>query len=419
MQIRLDSAARRWSLLSMGVVFSLAFITLSACSFLAACFSSRGNLPNLQRATRLEPGNAQYRYRLGLLEQVENPSVAAQWFRSAVFLDPHAADYWLHLAATYSFLNDAQSLRNAMQHAVAAAPESSDVAWEAANTYMSLGDSEKALTEFRIALANGRDAQIVDRCWRIHPDPDFLMANVFPKKASVYQAFAELLMGKQDAADTSRVWQQIVRMQQPIQQRFVFEYMRFSLTHGDVDQALRVWQDAAGIASLANYQPSSENLVVNGDFSLPVLNGGLDWFYKRTANVTLALDPTQFYLAPRSLLIDFDRAQISDAGIYHFVPVQPNTEYEFAAYYKTADLQGAGGPEFVLQDAITNAPCYSSEELSDADFWKEVHGTFKTGPDTKLLAFLIQRIPAGDVIKGKLWIDGVQITPYRLEDIEQ
>jgi hypothetical protein len=47
--------------------------------------------------------------------------------------------------------------------------------------------------------------------------------------------------------------------------------------------------------------------------------------------------------------------------------------------------------------------------LKDADFWKEVGGTFTTGPDTKLLLLRIQREPPGMPIKGKLWIDSVRL----------
>ncbi len=419
MRIELNSAAKKWPLLAAAVAFASAVAFFSASLFLAALWSDQNDLPHLQRAVWLQPGNADYRYRIGLFQQQLDPSLAAQWFRSAVSLNPHQPTYWLHLAAVYGFLQDERGRRDALQHAIAAAPKSPAVAWEAANTYMILGDSQDALAEFRVALANGRISESVQRCWQIKPDPNFLVANVFPKNPRVYEALARLLMLKHDAADTARVWQETIRLNQPIRQQFVFEYMRFALSDGDVDQALRVWQEAAGIASLADYQPSAENLVVNGDFSLPILNGGLDWFYQKTGNVSLALDPSQFYVAPRSLLIDFDRARIEDAGIYHFIPVEQNTEYDFSAYYKTADLEGAGGPEFVLQDALTAAPYFSSDQMTDADFWKEVHGSFKTGPQTKLLALRIQRVPAGDVIKGKLWIDGVRLAKRELEDADQ
>jgi hypothetical protein len=57
----------------------------------------------------------------------------------------------------------------------------------------------------------------------------------------------------------------------------------------------------------------------------------------------------------------------------------------------------------------TETTFFASDELKDADFWKEVGGTFTTGPDTKLLLLRIQREPPGMPIKGKLWIDSVRL----------
>jgi hypothetical protein len=91
------------------------------------------------------------------------------------------------------------------------------------------------------------------------------------------------------------------------------------------------------------------------------------------------------------------------------VPVQPSTTYDFSAYFKAGEIQGAGGPRFALQDLYTEATYFASHELKDADFWKEVSGTFTTGPDTRLLLLRIQREPPGMPIKGRLWIDSVRL----------
>ena len=56
-------------------------------------------------------------------------------------------------------------------------------------------------------------------------------------------------------------------------------------------------------------------------------------------------------MATRSLLITFDGPGVTDAGILQFIAVQPNTTYEFSAYYKSGEFEGAGGPHFTIQDA--------------------------------------------------------------------
>jgi hypothetical protein len=140
-----------------------------------------------------------------------------------------------------------------------------------------------------------------------------------------------------------------------------------------------------------------------------VLNGGFDWLYERTSDVSLALDPTESHSGHRSLSIVFDSRGMEDAGIRQLIAVAPNTEYEFSAYFKSQGLEGAGGPHFLIADQFSGTKYFASEELKDADVWKQVEGTFSTGPDTNLLVLRIQRVPAGNAIRGKLWISGVHL----------
>ena len=72
-------------------------------------------------------------------------------------------------------------------------------------------------------------------------------------------------------------------------------------------------------------------------------------------------------------------------------------------------MDGAGGMEFAFSDAYKNTTLFLSEDLRDADFWKETGGTFSTGPETTLIALRIARVPSGSPIRGKLWIDGLRL----------
>ena len=63
----------------------------------------------------------------------------------------------------------------------------------------------------------------------------------------------------------------------------------------------------------------------------------------------------------------------------------------------------------MLEDRFAPANYFASEELKDAGSWRQLEGTFSTGPDTKLLVLRIQRVPAGNAIRGKLWIAGVRL----------
>jgi tetratricopeptide (TPR) repeat protein len=412
MKIALQSPARKVIFLGACLILTAVYIGLAARQFLANRFSQKLDLGSLQMAARLEPGNADYQYRLGhyFLQTQNDPETAAQFFKSATALNPHNAAYWLELSRTYRRANSDRQ-KDALQHAIAADPSTPEVAWDAANFYWALGQTDKALQEFRVVLENDPylPAAALERCWRIKPDVEALLGDVVPRKADAYSTFLDFLISKNEPHAASRVWTQLVQLQQPVESRHVFDYVRYLINQREVAQAYQAWRQAASLCDLSAYQPSPENLVINGDFSLPVLNGGFDWLYEKSSNVALALDPTESHSGQRSLSIVFDSGGMEDAGIRQLIPVEPNTEYEFSAYFQSEGMQGAGGPRFLLEDHFTRAKYFASEELKDADIWKQVEGTFSTGPDTKLLVLRIQRVPAGNAIRGKLWIAGVHL----------
>jgi hypothetical protein len=174
---------------------------------------------------------------------------------------------------------------------------------------------------------------------------------------------------------------------------------------------MTAWEQASAPLGLSGYLPSEDNLIVNGDFSLDILNGGFDWTYINRNGVRPLLDPSDFQQGHRSLSLTFEGPGISNAGIQQLIPVRGANSYDFSAYYKSADFEGAGGPEIVLRDAYTNAPLFISDPLTDADFWKEVHAKVTTSGSTTLLILAIERSPAGSPIRGKLWLDGFQLSP--------
>jgi hypothetical protein len=249
--------------------------------------------------------------------------------------------------------------------------------------------------------------QAVQVCWRMRPDADFLLGNVIP--APAYKPFLAFLLSSNQPQAAAQVWEQIVPSGEPVEQQFLFEYLRHLLARHDYAQAARVWQQSATRAGLAAYQPTEENLLVNADFALPVLNAGFDWTYHKIPGVALALDPLEGHSGTRSLRITFEGGGIADAGIYQIIKVEPFTQYAFSAYYKAQDMDGAGGVRLTLQDPETNVSLLASDDLRPSDYWLQVHGVFSTGPEAHAIVLRIARVPAGSPIRGKVWIDDLKL----------
>lgn len=413
MVIPLNSASRKRLVLAAAIVLCLAYLAAAGRLLLASWFGNRVTLSSLQRAAQLDWSNADYHDHVGRYYSLvaRDPASAIGPYRTAVQLNPHSARFWFDLASAYQVLGNTAKQTQALEGAIAADPTTPDVAWEAANLYVTQGEDDKALREFRVVLAN--DPSLANlammMCWRIKPDADSLLAQVVPASAQAYIAFLQLLMTKQETTATAKVWDALVATQQPFEEQFLFEYFRYLIVHKDVDDAYRAWREGARRFNLTSYIPMAHNLIVNGDFGLDILNAGFDWQYEKQSSVTLTLDPSDAHGGHRSLLITFDGPGVSDAGIYQFVPVQSNTTYDFSAYYKDGDLEGAGGPHFTIQDFYSGTVLYDSDELRDAGFWKSATGEFTTGADSRLLLLHVRRLPAGSPIRGKLWVDDFRL----------
>jgi tetratricopeptide (TPR) repeat protein len=527
MEIPLNSAWRKRLVIGAAAALCLTYVFLAGRLFVAAVFGAipTGEIPigeipklaSLQRAARLDPGNAEYRDDLGdYYAQAGDPAAAIEPYRAAVQLNPHSAHYWFHLASAYQVLADISNQTWALEHAIEADPTTPGVAWEAANNFHVRGDNEKdsasrlsyhekALREYRVVLENDPSLAglAIQHCWLINPDVDMLLRDVVPPTAPAYIAFLELLTTpkrvplstitapshpggskwvytledpetgaesngwvdasvvisdytdrargnnvtatitaststtieianaggtatntsadsdspiltisgtKPERAATAKVWTALMATSQKFELRYVYEYLRYLLDHKDVDQARLVWQQAAPRFGLSSYVPTRNNLIVNGNFNLDILNGGFDWQYQKQRPVTLTLDPSEHHGGGnRSLLITLDGSGVIDAGISQFIAVQPRTTYEFSAYYKNGDFEGAGGPHFSIQDVVTRDVLWESDELKEAgESWKSVGGDaageFTTGDDCKLLVLRVRRLPEGSPIRGKLWV---------------
>src|SRR5208283_3369588 len=121
-KIAIDTPARKLIFLGACLLLATVYVGLVTREFFADYFSRKLDLASLQMAVRLEPGNADYRYRVGhyFLHMQNDPATALQFLKSAIALNPHNAAYWLELSRTYRRLANSDQQKDALQHAIAA-----------------------------------------------------------------------------------------------------------------------------------------------------------------------------------------------------------------------------------------------------------------------------------------------------------
>jgi hypothetical protein len=416
MQIALNSPARKWGLLGAALIFAASFLTVATREFLASHYSSALDMERLQKAAKLSPSTAEFHQTLGrYLFQVRGDlQSAVEEYRKAVRLNPYEAHAWLELAALQQTLDDVSGQREALEEAIRAEPTTPDVAWEAANFFLVRGENQRALREFRVVVGNEPSLAYgaLQLSTRV-ADVETVVREVLPPDPAAYLTLIDVLTAKQDTAGAAKVWASLVQLHKPFETRSALRYVEYLISRHEVGQAHTVWVQTAQLCGMPWYLSSHDNLIVNSGFDSEILNSGFDWHYRKQPGVDLSLDPTDFHGGHRSLSINFDGPGVNEAGIFQNIPVDAATNYEFSAYYKSENVDGAGGPRLSIEDAYTGATYFLSDDLKDAEMWREAGGQFKTAPDAQLLRIRLLRVPYGSPIRGKLWIDDLRLIERR------
>jgi tetratricopeptide (TPR) repeat protein len=414
MRIDLRSRLRRFSFTAACFLTVALYVQFALRAYLASHLAGTLDSQNIQRAIQLEPVNAEYRELLGRNLALSGASLeeAIADYRIAVRLNPYEARYWLDLAGAYQVAGRASEQAESVERAVQADPTTPHVAWEAANFFLVQGNPEKALPYFRVVLAN--DPEAVDStlrlCWRATGDAIEIIDHGLPPRPDLYLSFLRLLVSKQEVGAAENVWNRLIGLQQPFQTKLAFPYFQLLIAKQEVAAAKSTWQQLANAdGSLQRYLPSRDNLIVNGGFEENLLNGGFDWWYQSSAHAALAIDTSEFHNGTRSLSVTFDGYSIPEVGLIQFIPVKPNTTYEFSAQLRTEDIDSASGPRFAVADAYTKASYVLTDDTLNTTPWRLQQARFQTGPNTNLLWVKIVRDPARPLIRGKLWIDDVKL----------
>ena len=410
-RLRLDSLERKILFAALCSLVLAAYVLLASTSYVAYHLASSGEPRSLEKAVRLRPFNADYRWQLGRYKfyVLGDAAAAVTDYEKAVALNRFDSHYYLDYANALVNLNrDAETI-NAVQRAILLDPTTPRTNWEAGNLYLVAGDTEAALHRFRVILEQEGETPeypVLPLCWRVTRDPDLIIREALPPRAGAYLRFLQLLMKENNSQPAATTWQALTRLQQSFEPKLAFPYFNYLIAHKDVAGASQVWSYLTSSA-LSGYA-RSDNLIVNGDFEKPLLNGGFDWRYRESNAVSLTMDNDRFQSGRESLNISM-HGVAADLGVAQLVPVDPATAYDFGAYVKAENIQGANGPQFQVQDAYSDQSLLLTDDLNGTFNWREVSGEFHTGPDTRLVLLRMVRLPGNTHVRGRLWIDDVSI----------
>lgn len=414
MRVNLSPGPRKAAFAVLCLAAVSLYLAAIARHYVAVRLMAQPNPSSLARAAKLEAWNAEPRWELGRysLFITQNPAAAVSNLEAAVALNPHEARYWLDLAAAYQVSGNIPLQRESLEHALQAEPTAPDVAWEAANFYLVENDLGRALSLFRVVMANDpmQLNAALRLCWRATRDVNTMLAEAVPPEPAPYFGFLSLLTSEGQTAPAEAVWTRLTGLGQQFPASDAFPFFDYLIEKQQTAAAEQVWHQLLQRNHDLQSYIRPGNLIVDGGLEGNFLNGGFDWRYSLADAVELSMDSSEFHGGNQSLRMVFKGPGISNPGLFEYVPVQPNTNYHFSVYTKAEDIESASGPRVTVVDAYSGRSYALSEDSSGTTGWREQPADFRTDSDTSLLVVKVTRTPSDPLIKGKFWIDDVSLT---------
>jgi tetratricopeptide (TPR) repeat protein len=422
MKISLEGTRARW-LFFIGIFLIAGGFTLVAGKvWLAAHWSASSDPDFWLRAANLEPTNADYWYRLGLYEkwnvELTDLRQAVVYYQRATEANPRSDTSWMDLAAAYEALGQTARARDAFEKAESSHPISSEVAWRYGNFLLRQGDISQAFAEIHQALVTDPSLTIVglSECWKATKDLPRILTELLPPQNRYYLMALNYFLSQHQTDAALTVWDRLLGLKQTFEMAQAVPLINELIGQNQVEDAQRVWRQALQATSWPQDEGSNSSLLFNGGFEHDLLNGAFDWWEVPISGAAFSSDSSVVHSGTRALRITFDgSANLDFQNLRQFLVVDPRHRYHFAAYLRTQDISTDSGIRFAIYDASRPAALQIiTSDLVGTHPWSLVETELITGPETRLLTIVLQRVPSqkfDNKLRGTVWVDDVSLVP--------
>jgi hypothetical protein len=415
---------RKWIpfTIRMCVMIGLFFCIYLACrQGIAAWYFRKLTPEGMQRAIRWDPANPQYYDALGTLkhfyEDKGDPQEILRLYETATRLSPFDAHYWADLGAAYEWSGRRTDALRAFKRAQELFPHSPEINWRLANFYIRAREIPEGLRALREVLLGGsvprRDIFVL--ATSATADAKGVLDEMLPASATFYFDYLDFLTASNKMGNAQQVWARLLELNLPFDLRQSFGYLDGLIQHRETGALVEAWSALAKrFPEKIHPTASAGNLVTNPSFESEILHGGLDWRVAPVDGADVSVDSLDVYDGVRSLRIDFNATQNLDYWqVFQYVPVEPNTKYQFSGYMRVKGITTDSGPRFQIYDPYDMGNLfYSTENLVGTSSWSAQRVAFKTGANTHLVVVRVGRPTShkfDNRIGGTVWIDHVAL----------
>jgi tetratricopeptide (TPR) repeat protein len=382
------------------------------------------SIPDIQKAIREDPGNADLIHRLGVVYSANPADVnldeAVKNLRQAVSINPRRWDYWADLGTSCDYAGDRACSDEAFGRALALNPMTPSMQWRMGNHYLLTDRQEQAFPYFRQLLDTDPEYREATfrLCLRATRDPQAIYTGVIPqgKDASGRFAFLMFLTSIADYENAMRIWGQMISGPDRSPNLLMIKpFLDFLLDHNQIQYAGTVWNDLqhAGVIPPGPDSPAA-NLLYDGSFEGPALNTGFDWRTSTSPDLVFDFADPSAHTGAKCLRVEFAVGRNADYDVINqIVRIKPNTQYQLTAYVQSENLTSDSGPRLrVTEIGCGNCEDRTSDPTVGTTKWHPVDVTFTTQPQTQAVRISFwrpeDRISRRD-ITGTVWLDDLTL----------
>jgi hypothetical protein len=372
----------------------------------------------LEAAVRLAPGDPKLHYLLGhaYLHDLDNLDIqkAIQSLNRAVELSPNDYLIWLTQAKALERAGDLAGAEESLMRSISLAPHYFEPHWQLANFLVRIGKVDRALPEFRQALAANPEQLTygLELVWQLSDGDLGLTESIVPLRATARLDYIQFLFSKGRYREGIAQWTGLPvemrdgaswRGRQFIEQLFIAR---------EYDLAWEIWHELPEIRG----QMPVKGKFYNGSFDLPTEKflAGFEWQFENSDQAKLSIDSLAPASVGRSLRIEYSaEGSPSFEHIRQFLAVEPGREYRLRYSARSEGLTGGSLPFVEITDARGGSLLNSRSEpmLLGSVEWHQYDLVFRTGPETRAVRLSIRRnadcrVEGPCPIFGRVWFTG-------------
>jgi tetratricopeptide (TPR) repeat protein len=415
--------ARRWTAAAIATAAAVWFCYAGGKHALASHYAASSNVENWERATRIEPGNAEIWYRLGRFRQLDFDNadlpLAISYYRRAIQINPRSPYYKLDLASALETAGSNDEADSNFRAAQAAYPISAEVSWKYGNFLLRRNRLPEAYAEIhRAVLVDPNLIPLaVSRVWHSDPDIHVLLDQVLPDTAEAYSEALAFLANEQNPTAAVQVWNRLIVRDPHTDWKRAFVLTDMLVAQEKFEEAGIIWRQAIGADAGPASGYTGNSLVYDGGFEKDIAGGGFGWRQSDAAGADFDFDTEEKHSGSRSARLIFDGTKnLSYDGLFQYVLVSPGTHYRFQGYLRTDQISTESGMRFEIVDPKDqkDLDVVTQNETGTVP-WTLEQIDFTTGPQTHVILIRIARRLSGRLdnkLRGTVWADDVSLVPF-------